>query len=844
MKIKILIFTTLLISLIGKAQTNPQNSNIDKHNKKLKQELQNVTAKAPFVFEGKVISGEDYYNKAHTGIFTKYTIRITKTLKGAINDSLIELIKSEEDINISFNGQVNELRKNIKWDFNGVFFCFPSKYEIDENFNKSKLYLSEYGSVLIPFNNNILHNTGYVANYGSLNINSFSELYDILGFQQLSEAQLKLEKNNEAGSITQKEYEEYLKNKALIKKKTNVNVVQKSSSTTDLDLSIQNGVVTGTTTKFYEFDIYASTTTSNIYLDGMQVDIQYGTPAFGSSVVTNSLTSLITVTRGTSFPSANYPYFYKTDNTSNVLRINLDNLGSPNRVLLPTIPTVLFHVKIKVNCGQDVNLSFPTTGITGGAWENGATVPFSNNIFSPVNATSTDNTVACNVNITNFNPSIINAGRGEILTIDGANFGSTQGTGYISLKSAEDGGLSDLILDADDYLSWSDNQIKVVIPSYSRVGSSSSPISSSVGSGVITVYNGSNTFSSTNPLTVYYSQKNYLETTAPFPSGFSSRKQKIYVTGEPISYAQATKLPIKIDYTGASAFPGSRGCIEKAVRDWICETNIPFKLVGDTTYVSNMPSNSSAGTLDGISTIHFTNFTLDPTILPSTIAQTFLRAKRCDTIVGGRTIGAMPEFDIEFDLNRAWFCDTIITQNKPANKYDFYEVILHELGHVNLLKHNNDFNSIMYFYSEFTSSTFWGSRRINIRINDYQGGGAIINESKNVQFASFCSYLAVTPDYKCGQAGVHENSINENDIIVKPNPFANNLLVSIKLNKSSNIKLTIYDVYGRMIEVLDDSKNNIDNFNFEYDGTVLSSGIYFMQFIINGEQIIKKIVKQ
>ena len=83
----------------------------------------------------------------------------------------------------------------------------------------------------------------------------------------------------------------------------------------------------------------------------------------------------------------------------------------PNRVLLPTMPTVLFHVKIKVNCRKNVNLSFPINGVTIGNWENSFTVPSSyTNNFSPINATSVNNAKACNVNISNFNPTIINAG--------------------------------------------------------------------------------------------------------------------------------------------------------------------------------------------------------------------------------------------------------------------------------------------------------------------------------------------------------------------------------------------------------------------------------------------------
>ena len=212
------IFTIITLMLCMKLGFS-QNSNLDKHNQQSKQVLKDAYTKAPYIFEGKIIHGEDYYNKAHTGIYTKYTIKVSKALKGTITDSLVELITYDEDYNITRYDQLNELRKNIDWNFNGVFYGFNTKFELDEKFDKSKLYISEYGSIFIPFNTDVRKNTGYVANFRALNFESYSELYEILGFHQLSEAQLKLEKNNEAGSITQKEYDEYLKIKELNKKK-------------------------------------------------------------------------------------------------------------------------------------------------------------------------------------------------------------------------------------------------------------------------------------------------------------------------------------------------------------------------------------------------------------------------------------------------------------------------------------------------------------------------------------------------------------------------------------------------------------------------------------------------
>jgi hypothetical protein len=257
-----------------------------------------------------------------------------------------------------------------------------------------------------------------------------------------------------------------------------------------------------------------------------------------------------------------------------------------------------------------------------------------------------------------------------------------------------------LQLDADDYISWSNTQIKVIVSAHQRTA----PIGAPVGSGFILVSNGTNTVSSVGTLNVFYSQKNYLDPAPPFPSGFTSRKERMYSTGNPPPAITQKKYPIKIDSASCAPFPGALASIKKAIKYWICETKIPFIIVGDTTFPNSNPSNNTTqNVLDGVSTIRFSNFAL---ITPTTsaIGITYFRARRCDTLGSSKVIGTLPEFDIEFDLNQTWFCDTNVFANKPANTYDFYEVALHELGHANLLKHNNAVNSVMWYGSTFTPS--------------------------------------------------------------------------------------------------------------------------------------------
>ncbi len=67
-----------------------------------------------------------------------------------------------------------------------------------------------------------------------------------------------------------------------------------------------------------------------------------------------------------------------------------------------------------------------------------------------------------------------------------------------------------------------------------------------------------------------------------------------------------------------------------------------------------------------------------------------------------------------------------------------------------------------------------------------------------------------------------------------PNPF--NPETSIKYNvksETSNVKLLIYDILGKQIEVLVDQKQNAGTYEVDFNGNGYASGVYFYKLIIN-----------
>jgi len=70
-----------------------------------------------------------------------------------------------------------------------------------------------------------------------------------------------------------------------------------------------------------------------------------------------------------------------------------------------------------------------------------------------------------------------------------------------------------------------------------------------------------------------------------------------------------------------------------------------------------------------------------------------------------------------------------------------------------------------------------------------------------------------------------------------PNPFASSTTVTYELAESGNIRLSVFDLHGRLIETLVDGSMIAGVYSAVLDGTDMASGIYFIR-LAGGSQII------
>lgn len=75
-----------------------------------------------------------------------------------------------------------------------------------------------------------------------------------------------------------------------------------------------------------------------------------------------------------------------------------------------------------------------------------------------------------------------------------------------------------------------------------------------------------------------------------------------------------------------------------------------------------------------------------------------------------------------------------------------------------------------------------------------------------------------------------------------PNPFNPSTVIGYILGEESNVSLKIYDVLGREIMTLVDTKQNAGKYSVSFDGSKLNSGMYFYQLKTGRNSVTKSML--
>lgn len=279
--------------------------------------------------------------------------------------------------------------------------------------------------------------------------------------------------------------------------------------------------------------------------------------------------------------------------------------------------------------------------------------------------------------ISDFSPKTLTAGTSTInttsangvLTITGAGFGDTQGNGYVQFRNADNGGASYTKPVATDYLSWSDTQIQVRVPSFSQTGSPA-------GTGLFQVADNTGALAtSASPVTVTYALSNVNS------DGLNYRIHLISPDGSG-GYA--------LQYS--SSFPAeARAPFVRALQNWRTQ-------VGINRTISGTPAPNDVTNLDDVNVVRF-----DPTLPTGVLGVTYSYYSGCAVNSGPlnwqavETDYAYAPVPVPASGNRPAATWNFSTAAPTSAQYDFESVALHEQGHGAQLTHIISSTGVMNF---------------------------------------------------------------------------------------------------------------------------------------------------
>ena len=379
--------------------------------------------------------------------------------------------------------------------------------------------------------------------------------------------------------------------------------------------------------------------------------------------------------------------------------------------------------------------------------------------------------------ISNFTPQTLTGGTRSVLTIRGTDFGTAKG--IISFYNADDGGIPLWIpTDHADILSWEDTLITCWVPS---VGPSSDLFRGVAGTGPIKVETAvGDSVVSTDTLTILFSVRNsrsFFDSVANYFFLLDTNG----IGGYTFQYSQSF-----------SNNSNAVGVFEKSLKEWRCNSGVNFAI--------GNPATNNVAIADGTSIVKWND---DPTdsLKAGELAITIARANAC---VDGNSLESLYyvyEIDMVFKDSTTIFIDSVAPP--PSNKFDFYTITLHELGHAHLLNHVVEDSSLMFYGTS-------GGRSVRMIDSDQLAGADWVMDNSVVGHPYCPTNQAIpkpmvrVPFSNCQIIdGIEEGPASAiPGLRIYPNPISNLEKVFFQLNGEDFypfISVSISDPLGRTI---------------------------------------------
>ena len=414
--------------------------------------------------------------------------------------------------------------------------------------------------------------------------------------------------------------------------------------------------------------------------------------------------------------------------------------------------------------------------------------------------------------IDSIRPLSLRAGTGDTLKIYGKNFGAGQLNSIVEFADARSGANGDWIAPlSEDYTSWSNELIKVIVPSVG-VQNNATTNEHYAGTGIIRITVNGTTKNSGEKLNVKFAVDNITYK----DGGTISRRKKAKHTG---TFGEDNN-GYSLYYTdGFKVLPGATSAFERALCTWVQSSNINFRVKDynsiNPTYqqyacsinlVDPLP-NGVVATTRGVTS---SNYTLGCLNGPN---QVFL--------------GLLKKFDIYFKKSIIWHTGIDTNTINWNTSADLETFVLHELGHAQLIEHNNQTFDVMYFNLP--------KYHRELNPNDNEAGQYIKNLNAEPLICNY-SNLALLSD--CTLVHSDEAAKKEIKIILYPNPTDNVLKIFFLQSEFIEIqRIEIFDFVGQQLIAINTKGMKPD----DIDVSSLPAGNYYIRLFDKyfGETVLK-----
>ena len=187
-------------------------------------------------------------------------------------------------------------------------------------------------------------------------------------------------------------------------------------------------------------------------------------------------------------------------------------------------------------------------------------------------------------------------------------------------------------------------------------------------------------------------------------------------------------------------------------------------------------------------------------------------------------------------------------KNIPSGNFDFYSVILHELGHAHLLRHVNTVQSIMYYLTDIGPVSA-SNRDVYLWIDDINGGQYVSALSAAPILVASCTYPASNPigieiPSNCAGTSTHiEGYSSISALTAYPNPTTSDLTISFNLEGEKDIAITGYDLLGKLVisELYPSQLPGTNTYTIDLNN--VAAGSYIVEINVGNERIYMRIIK-